>query len=124
MTSYIIKLLSFTLLLLAACVVFFLFGPSEYISPGLLWIAPFLFFVSLFSQTSLNHYRKKSAQAYVRAYMLVSLMKFLVCVAALLIWAFAGCGPKTPFFISFLILFLAFLMFDLLTTLSVEKKNK
>lgn len=121
---YIKKLSLLSLLLLIAAVLFRFLAPEAFVTPALPFLVPFFFSVSLFSQGFLARYESGRFAVFARTFMAVTFVKFILYLMVVVAWALLQPAAAVPFILSFFILFLVYLVFDMMYLLKKGKEDK
>jgi hypothetical protein len=107
------KILIFSILLEILVIILYAIMPEKYISQTLLFQVPFFFSASFLT----NNYlllmsTKDNPNKFIRAYMMTTFLRFMLYVIIIVAYVFLFSDDAVNFLITFFILFVLYLIFD------------
>jgi hypothetical protein len=119
-----INTLAFSLLLEIIAVIMTVSMSGEIITPALPFLVPFFFSVSLLSNLWLLSVPAGNPNKFIRIFMMATFLKFFLYIIVLVAYVMLQRDDAVRFIFSFLILFVLFLVFDVIILLqSLPKKQ-
>lgn len=122
--SLLIKIFIFSVILEIIAFLLFLTLPKTYISQSLLFQVPFFFSASFLANNYiLRTAKEKNPNKFVKAFMLTTFLRFLLYVIIIAVYVFLNRSDAVNFLITFFILFLFYLAFDVSLLLNTTSKR-
>jgi len=107
-----LQTLLFSVLLEIISLIIYFTVNSKYITVTLPYLVPFFFAVSFLSNLILLSVTSEKPASFIRAFMMVTFLRFIFFIIIMVIYAFMFRGDAVNFLISFLLVFILFLIFD------------
>lgn len=105
--------------LLALALYFFL--PGEYVTDALPFLALLFFFASLAANAFLLKTGQKVAKTFFNRFMLSTFLRFFLYIVVIIAYVFINRSDAVAFLITFLLFFLAYLLFEAITLIRIMK---
>lgn len=113
----------FSLLLECLAVILFFVMPKQYISPALLFLVPLFLATSLLANLFLIASNPDKPYKFIRSFMLSTFLKFMFYIVVLVAYVMLFRSDAVNFIISFFILFVLYLIFDVVFLLNNKTEN-
>jgi hypothetical protein len=118
------QLLIYSLLLASIAMVLFFLLPHAYITPLLFFLFPFFLSVTLLSSFILIKSAQKKFIRFLNTYMLITIIRLFLYVAVMVTYILLNRKDIIPFSLTFLILYLAYTVFEVVWMVSFSKKGQ
>ncbi|HNW68927.1 MAG TPA: hypothetical protein PKI01_00895 [Bacteroidales bacterium] len=119
-----INTLAFSILLEIIAVIMTVSMSGEIITPALPFLVPFFFSVSILSNLWLLSVPAENPNKFVRIFMMATFLKFFLYIIVLVAYVMLQRDDAVRFMFSFLVLFVLFLVFDVIILLQSLPKKK
>lgn len=119
-----INTLVFSILLEIIAVIMSVSMSGKIITPALPFLVPFFFSISLLSNLWLLSVPAENPNKFIRIFMMVTFLKFFLYIIVLVAYVMLQRDDAVRFMFSFLVLFVLFLVFDVIILLQSLPKKK
>lgn len=119
-----INTLVFSILLEIIAVIMTVSMPGKIIMPALPFLVPFFFSISLLSNLWLLSVPAENPNKFIRIFMMATFLKFFLYIIVLVAYVMLQRDDAVRFMFSFLVLFVLFLVFDVIILLQTLPKKK
>lgn len=118
-----LNILIFSILLEIIAVLMYVTMPQNIITPSLPFLTPFFLSVSLISNLLLISQPVANPNKFIRTFMMVTFLKLMIYIIVLLAYVLIYRADAVRFMLSFVTLFIFYLIFDVVFLLNNQPKN-